>query len=453
MLLQLSGADAPSTDVRRGARRCRRRTRARPARGGRRRRRCSSARCRRRRRARPQREVERRVRATRAFPRAPTRSSRSRPRRCPDATRTVSSNSTRDRPRGAVEDRAVRGRSCGRAWRAPPRSPARRAPRAARTSTMRFTRGEGSVTACARPPLLALPPPMPIYEYKCPNGHLFEVFHGMTEPGPEVCEVCGAAPLQRVLHPVAVHYKGSGFYSTDYGRKSQEGKDGRAGSAVGVVVVGLVVVERAPGSGLRAAASRRRRPSLSAHAGGPARGLSRRRHCSAWPTTQPGSNGPVGGCGADLPRNIAIVAAVVLARADHRLPPPPRSPPSRQCTELDRRRAELHPAELHQLAGATGRSSSGFASEPPSNGSLTSVPGEVSFDAIASITRLLARAARDVGLARVEQVLADARVDQRALAVHVLLALREPPALPRRAARLRRVRAVEAVREDRLRAR
>jgi putative FmdB family regulatory protein len=63
---------------------------------------------------------------------------------------------------------------------------------------------------------------MPIYEYKCPNGHLFEVFHGMTEPGPGVCEVCGAAPLQTVLHPVAVHYKGSGFYSTDYGRKGKK---------------------------------------------------------------------------------------------------------------------------------------------------------------------------------------------------------------------------------------
>src|SRR5258708_37173705 len=63
---------------------------------------------------------------------------------------------------------------------------------------------------------------MPIYEYKCPNGHLFEVFHGMTEPGPQVCEVCGAAPLQVVLHPVAGHYKGSGFYSTDYGRKGKK---------------------------------------------------------------------------------------------------------------------------------------------------------------------------------------------------------------------------------------
>jgi len=72
---------------------------------------------------------------------------------------------------------------------------------------------------------------MPIYEYKCPNGHLFEVFHGMTEPGPTVCEVCGEGPLQRVLHPVAVHYKGSGFYSTDYGRKGKKGaKEGAAAS-------------------------------------------------------------------------------------------------------------------------------------------------------------------------------------------------------------------------------
>jgi putative FmdB family regulatory protein len=62
---------------------------------------------------------------------------------------------------------------------------------------------------------------MPLYEYKCPNGHLFEVIHGMTENGPTACEVCGASPLQRVLHPVAVHYKGSGFYSTDYGRKKK----------------------------------------------------------------------------------------------------------------------------------------------------------------------------------------------------------------------------------------
>jgi len=69
---------------------------------------------------------------------------------------------------------------------------------------------------------------MPIYEYKCPNGHLLEVFHGMNEPGPTKCEVCGASPLVRVLHPVAVHYKGSGFYSTDYGKGRSGKKDGEA---------------------------------------------------------------------------------------------------------------------------------------------------------------------------------------------------------------------------------
>jgi len=77
---------------------------------------------------------------------------------------------------------------------------------------------------------------MPLYEYKCPNGHLFEVIHGMTEPQPETCEVCGASPLQRVLHPVAVHYKGSGFYSTDYGRKKKtvgKDKDGGGSSSDG----------------------------------------------------------------------------------------------------------------------------------------------------------------------------------------------------------------------------
>ena len=72
---------------------------------------------------------------------------------------------------------------------------------------------------------------MPLYEYKCPNGHLFEVIHGMTEASPEVCEVCGASPVRRVLFPVAVHYKGSGFYSTDYGRKGKKPQKDVGGSS------------------------------------------------------------------------------------------------------------------------------------------------------------------------------------------------------------------------------
>jgi len=72
---------------------------------------------------------------------------------------------------------------------------------------------------------------MPIYEYKCPNGHHIEVFHGMSEPGPRECEVCGASPMERVLHPVAVHYKGSGFYSTDYGRRRKGSRDDGGGES------------------------------------------------------------------------------------------------------------------------------------------------------------------------------------------------------------------------------
>ncbi len=63
---------------------------------------------------------------------------------------------------------------------------------------------------------------MPIYEFRCPNGHLFEVFQRMTDAAPEACEICGEGSLTKVLHPVPIHFKGSGFYSTDYGRGSRK---------------------------------------------------------------------------------------------------------------------------------------------------------------------------------------------------------------------------------------
>ena len=60
------------------------------------------------------------------------------------------------------------------------------------------------------------PPRMPIYEYRCENDHIFEVMQKMTDGPVTQCEVCGAS-VQRVFHPIAVHFKGSGFYNTDYG--------------------------------------------------------------------------------------------------------------------------------------------------------------------------------------------------------------------------------------------
>lgn len=61
---------------------------------------------------------------------------------------------------------------------------------------------------------------MPIYEYRCEHGHTFEVMQRMSDDPVEICETC-EAPVSRVFHPVAVHFKGSGFYNTDYGTRKR----------------------------------------------------------------------------------------------------------------------------------------------------------------------------------------------------------------------------------------
>jgi putative FmdB family regulatory protein len=69
---------------------------------------------------------------------------------------------------------------------------------------------------------------MPIYEYKCNNGHVFDVIQKMADEPLTECQECGA-PAERVLHPVAIHFKGSGFHNTDYGKR----KTGANGSSEG----------------------------------------------------------------------------------------------------------------------------------------------------------------------------------------------------------------------------
>jgi putative FmdB family regulatory protein len=61
---------------------------------------------------------------------------------------------------------------------------------------------------------------MPVYEYRCDNGHTFEVLQRMSDEPVARCDTCGS-PVQRVFHPVAVHFKGSGFYNTDYGKQKR----------------------------------------------------------------------------------------------------------------------------------------------------------------------------------------------------------------------------------------
>jgi putative FmdB family regulatory protein len=68
---------------------------------------------------------------------------------------------------------------------------------------------------------------LPIYEYRCEAcGHTFEVMQKFTDPAVETCEECGGRVV-RVFHPVAIHFRGSGFYTTDYGRSSKAARTGR----------------------------------------------------------------------------------------------------------------------------------------------------------------------------------------------------------------------------------
>ena len=72
--------------------------------------------------------------------------------------------------------------------------------------------------------------PMPIYEYRCEKGHTFDVMQSMSDDPLTACEVCGA-PVQKVLHAPAVHFKGSGFYNTDYGKGGKSKSSARVGRA------------------------------------------------------------------------------------------------------------------------------------------------------------------------------------------------------------------------------
>lgn len=83
---------------------------------------------------------------------------------------------------------------------------------------------------------------MPIYEYKCENGHVFDVMQSISDDPLEECIECNA-PVRKVLRPVGISFKGSGFYSTDYKNNTKTetsdkvaakgGKSGTNGASAG----------------------------------------------------------------------------------------------------------------------------------------------------------------------------------------------------------------------------
>ncbi len=66
---------------------------------------------------------------------------------------------------------------------------------------------------------------VPFYEYRRPDGTILEVMQKMTDP-PLAEDPETGVPLERVFHPIAVHFKGSGFYNTDYGKQKRAGGGG-----------------------------------------------------------------------------------------------------------------------------------------------------------------------------------------------------------------------------------
>jgi|SRR6185437_15070658 putative FmdB family regulatory protein len=62
---------------------------------------------------------------------------------------------------------------------------------------------------------------MPLYEYECEHCHKrFEKIQKFSDPPADVCVHCGKGPVKKLLSSPAIQFKGSGFYITDYAKKS-----------------------------------------------------------------------------------------------------------------------------------------------------------------------------------------------------------------------------------------
>jgi predicted nucleic acid-binding Zn ribbon protein len=68
---------------------------------------------------------------------------------------------------------------------------------------------------------------VPFYEYRRPDGTILEVMQKMTDP-PLAEDPETGVPLERVFHPIAVHFKGKGFYNTDYGTKKRQRENAKS---------------------------------------------------------------------------------------------------------------------------------------------------------------------------------------------------------------------------------
>jgi putative FmdB family regulatory protein len=72
---------------------------------------------------------------------------------------------------------------------------------------------------------------MPLYEYECEAcGQRFEKIVKFSDPPIEVCAKCGKGPVKKLFSSPAIQFKGSGFYITDYAKKSSPDPSGKSSS-------------------------------------------------------------------------------------------------------------------------------------------------------------------------------------------------------------------------------
>ena len=69
---------------------------------------------------------------------------------------------------------------------------------------------------------------MPTYEYACPQGHDFELFQKMSDKPRAKCPVCGKMAVRKISGGAGLHFKGSGFYITDYGKDGKGPRNDKA---------------------------------------------------------------------------------------------------------------------------------------------------------------------------------------------------------------------------------
>jgi putative FmdB family regulatory protein len=76
---------------------------------------------------------------------------------------------------------------------------------------------------------------MPLYEFECEacKSRFERILQKFTDPNPDVCPTCGKGPIRKLPSSPAIQFKGSGFYITDYAKKSSPDPSGSSKSSSG----------------------------------------------------------------------------------------------------------------------------------------------------------------------------------------------------------------------------